>query len=47
MAGSRGLRWVEAAVCGASGCEGGGGKGVGGGDGGKRGIEVAKGWWWI
>ena len=46
MVGSRGSRWVEAAVCGASGCEGGGGEGVGGGcnrgggDGGKQGIKV-------
>ena len=31
MVGSRGLRWVEAAVCGTSGCKGGGGEGVGGG----------------
>ena len=31
MVGSRGSRWVEAAVCGASSCEGGGGEGVGGG----------------
>ena len=31
MAGSRGLRWVEAAVCDTSSCEGGGGERVGGG----------------